>query len=108
MGHAASFPLFHPSTPKLAASATKRKATTMTSYWDEFSKSLAEESLPRRNGAALAGGVVPFVRLDRFAFVRFGFEAFPRVERVEAFFFFGTGGLLSDGHAGGAMTARSA
>jgi hypothetical protein len=50
-------------TPKLTASATKRKVSAMTHHWDEFSKSLAEESLPRREslrrlGIALAGAVL--------------------------------------------------
>src|SRR4029078_1786710 len=46
-----------------------RKATIMTHHWDEFSKSLADNSLPRRQtmrwlGGALAGAVLNPLRLD--------------------------------------------
>ena len=48
--------------PKLAASATRRKRSTMSHQWDEFSKSLAEP-VPRREtlrrlGLVLAGALL--------------------------------------------------
>jgi len=50
----------------------------------------------------LGGEAVAFEVLDRFVLFFFCFEAFPGADRVAAFFFFfGTGGLLSDGHPGG-------
>ena len=62
MRDAASLPGPLMMTPKLAASSTNRKAITMTHYWDEFSKSLAQpiarrESL-RQMGAALTATVL--------------------------------------------------
>jgi hypothetical protein len=56
----------------------------------------------------MGGGAVACERLDCFDFVCFCFEGLLRADRVEAFFFFGTGGLLSGRHDGGAMTARTA
>jgi len=63
LGEAASFPLFAPIHAEAGSFGHQKKGNPMTNHWDEFSKSLAEESVPRREslrrlGAVFAGAVL--------------------------------------------------
>jgi hypothetical protein len=62
LAEAASFPLFTP-VRAVAGSFGHKRGEEMIQYWDEFSKSLAETAVPRRQtlrllGAALAGAIL--------------------------------------------------